>query len=69
MLCKQLQVHGKFKFCFLELCGIFFQIFLIHSGLNLRMQNPQIQGADCIYKYFLSLVSEPKSYVSYYKLK
>ena len=24
MLCKYLPVHGKFKFCFLELSGIFF---------------------------------------------
>ena len=29
VLCKSLTVHGKFKFCFLELSGIFFQMFFI----------------------------------------
>ena len=34
ILCKQLPVHGKFKFCLLEHSGIFSQIFLICSWLK-----------------------------------
>ena len=36
-------MRGKFKFCFLELSGIFF---FICSWLNPWMQNPQIQGPN-----------------------
>ena len=34
MLCKQLQVHSKFKFCFWQLSGIFSQIciYMDHFG-------------------------------------
>ena len=39
---------GKFKFCFLELSGIFFLVFLIHSWLTLQMQNTQIWRVDCV---------------------
>lgn len=42
MLCKYLPTLGNFKFCFLEFSVIFFQVFLIHGGLNPRMQNPWI---------------------------
>lgn len=36
MLCKQLSAHRKFKFCLLELSGIFPQIFSICDWLNLQ---------------------------------
>ena len=38
--------RGKFRFCFLELSGIFFRIFSIHSWLNMRIQNPA-EGRLC----------------------
>ena len=47
MLCKQLLVCNKFKFCFLALSGIFFLNILICTWLNPQMQNPRIQRADC----------------------
>ena len=37
MLCKQLQIHSKFKFCFWQLSGIFFPgiyIYMGHFGLD-----------------------------------
>ena len=47
MLYKQLSACGKFKFCFLELSAIFFQIVLIQGWLNLKVENSD--SADCMH--------------------
>ena len=49
MLCKQLPAWSKFKFCLLELSGIFSfsWIFSIHSWLNLQFWNLRFISINC----------------------
>lgn len=49
MVCKELPVLGKSKFCFLEFFGIFSQIILLCAWLNLWIWKPVREGPLCMH--------------------
>ena len=58
-----MQMLCEFKFCFLEISGTFFQIFLICSCLNLRIQSLWIWRVTVL-RVFSVPDSVPSAYVA-----